>query len=186
MTNQVDKIKKIGIFFVIATCLLGNGCTGIENKPSGSKSKEVSSVLSTSQVEQDDAYYFENNGVKIALKAPTTPILENLGEPLNYFEAPSCAFDGMDKIYTYAGFEIHTYTENEVDYVFSILFTDDSVKTREGISLFANLEEVIEKYGTDYVEFSGQYTYSTDDRQLSFLLKDDEVISIEYSLKTDQ
>lgn len=171
---------------MIAVCLLAAGCTTKGNNSSGSVSGSESLASSASQAAQSEAYYFENKGVKIVLKTPTAPILEALGEPLNYFEAPSCAFEGMDKIYTYAGFEIHTYTEDKVDYIFSVLFTDDSVKTREGIALAATLEDVTAKYGKDYVESSGQYTYSVGDCQLSFLLEDGGVVSIEYSVKSDK
>ena len=54
-----------------------------------------------------------------------------LGEPMHYFEAPSCAFEGMDKIYSYSGFEFTTYTKDNVDYIASIVFLDDTVTTRE-------------------------------------------------------
>ena len=184
--NNFKKAKRTGMVLMIAACLLATGCAPKGNNPSGSVSGSVSSVSSGSQAAQGETYYFENKGVKIALKAPTAPILAALGEPLNYFEAPSCAFEGMDKIYTYAGFEIHTYTQDKVDYVFSVLFTDDSVKTREGIALAATLEDVTAKYGKDYVESDGQYTYSAGDCQLSFLLEDGGVVSIEYSVKSDK
>lgn len=59
------------------------------------------------------------------------PILEKLGEPMEYFEAESCAFEGLDKIYTYSGFELHTYEMKGTDYVASVMFLDDSVSTKK-------------------------------------------------------
>ena len=43
---------------------------------------------------------------------------------MSYFEAPSCAFDGIDKTYTYAGFELLTYPKDDKDYVSSVVLKD--------------------------------------------------------------
>lgn len=125
-------------------------------------------------------YYFETNGVVIQIDAPAAPILEKLGEPMNYFEAKSCAFDGMDKIYSYSGYEFQTYTLDGVDLIFSIRFLDDSVATREGISLNATLADVTKAYGTDYETSTKQIIFKDEASKLTFLMEDDAVVAIEY------
>ncbi|WBW98594.1 hypothetical protein [Oceanirhabdus sp. W0125-5] len=99
---------------------------------------------------------------------------------MDYFEAPSCAFEGMGKVYTYSGFELHTYEISGVDYVAGVIFLDDSVSTKEGIYLYSKLDEVLEAYGQNYTESNGLYTYKLDKHKISFLVENDEVVSIEY------
>ncbi len=135
--------------------------------------------------ENKEGYYFEYNGVEMAINDRAEPILEKLGEPMNYFEAPSCAFEGMDKIYSYPGFDLQTYTKGDDEYVYSILFLDDSVTTREGIGLNATLKQITEAYGNDYENTHNQYTYYDGNCRLSFLLENDGVISVEYSSTVD-
>lgn len=126
------------------------------------------------------AYFFEYNGVKMGIDDLSEPILKALGEPMHYFEAPSCAFQGMDKIYSYNGFEFQTYTEDGKDYIYSIHFLDDSVTTYEGIGLNASLEDIVDAYGSNYVQSFNQYTYTKGECNLSFILENNEVVSVEY------
>lgn len=142
---------------------------------------EGTDSTSDSSAESAD-YYFAADDLDIHMNDAMAPILEKLGEPNFYFEAPSCAFEGMDRIYTYNGFEIYTYMENDTEYVFSIVFTDDSRKTREGAGLGTTLAELEQMYGTGYEQNFEQYTYYTDVCRLSFILENDAVISVEYYL----
>lgn len=81
-------------------------------------------------------YVFETEGIVIAMHAEVEPILQKLGEAMEYFEAESCAFQGMERVYTYSGFELHTYEMDGTDYVAALIFLDDSVSTKEGVYLF--------------------------------------------------
>jgi len=65
----------------------------------------------------------------IEMDQDMTYVLEKLGEPLGVFEAPSCAFDGIDRIFSYPGIQIHTYPKGDDDYVHTISLRDDSVRT---------------------------------------------------------
>ena len=132
------------------------------------------------EVDQEKGYEFVFNGVTIAMHSKMEPILEKLGEPMEYFEAESCALPGMEKIYTYSGFEILTYEKEGVDYVLSVVILDDSVSTKEGIYLYSDLDSLIEKYGDDYTKELNTYKYESGQSQLVFLVEDEEVTSIEY------
>ncbi|MFZ7134229.1 MAG: hypothetical protein ACOWWR_17930 [Eubacteriales bacterium] len=168
-------MKKLGLILMVFI-LLSAGCNqeSDENKvPSGGTTDNSS----TAEVQ---GYVFEADGVSIAMHAEVAPILEVLGEEKSYFEAESCAFQGMEKTYTYNGFEIHTYELEGVDLVASIVFLDDSVTTKEGLFLYCELEDVIEAYGDDYIQDMGLYTYTLDKSKISFLIENNEVVSIEY------
>ena len=132
------------------------------------------------QQQEPSGYAFEYNGVKIYMNTDVAPVIEALGEPLQYFEAESCAFKGLDKTYTYAGFEITTYPLDGKDYISSLYLMDDSVSTPEGIYIGSTVDDMLEAYGNDYEEASGSYTYTKGESKLQFIVSDDEIISITY------
>lgn len=171
---------------ILAACLLFAGCSKDEANTTSNVDQET--VLTqapedteTGEEAQTEGFNFEANGVTIPMNVDAAPILEALGEETEYFEAASCAFQGLDKIYTYNGFEINTYPVGEQDYIASVYFLDDSVTTQEGIYLGASLEEVIAAYGEDYTENSGEYTYTKGESTLSFIIEEDAVTSITYT-----
>ena len=110
-------------------------------------------------------------------------ILAALGEPKAYDESPSCAFEGLDKVYTYSGFEIQTFTEGGKDYVYIISLTNDLVKTPEGISIGASKTEVIAKYGDKYTSVGENMQYEAENCTLQFIFRDGKVSSIKYTAK---
>lgn len=125
-------------------------------------------------------YVFVSGSVTISMDADASSITEALGEPKSYYEAASCAFEGLDKIYTYSGFEIETYPIDGKDYVSVVALKDDSVATPEGVTLGDSRAKVEEKYGTGYRENGASLVYEKDGMKLSFILEGDEVISIQY------
>ena len=127
-----------------------------------------------------DAYVFlTGKGNSVSVNQDMAEVLAAEGEPLSYFEAESCAFNGLDKTYTYAGFVISTRPEGEKDFVNSILLTDDSVTTPEGAYIGCPKADVIAAYGEgDEVGLS--LSYAKGDCTLNFIFDGDTVISIEY------
>jgi hypothetical protein len=128
-----------------------------------------------------EAFHYTYEGTKIPLNSKAQPILDELGEETSYFESESCAFPGLDKVYTYPSIEIQTYEKDGVDHVLSISILDDTIKTGNGVRLFDSPSKIIEAYGENYEEKNGQYIYTKGETMLSFLVKDNEVIAIEYS-----
>ena len=134
-------------------------------------------------VQKDSKYFFvvaskDNYAVKI--DADMADVLAALGEPLKYFEAASCAFDGLDKTYTYAGYIVLTRPEGKKDFVNSIQLTDDSVQTPEGAYVGMTAEAVKTIYGNPSEESATLISYTNGNATLNFVLKDAKVISIEY------
>lgn len=120
------------------------------------------------------------NDVALEIDAEAGPIIEALGEADSYFESPSCAFEGIDKIYTYGSIQLETYPMEEKDFVSSITFKDDSVTTMEGVGIGDSLDKVKEVYGADGTGEGGMITYKKDGMKLCFVIQDDAVAAIEY------
>lgn len=179
---------KKGIIVLSALLLLG-GCS--KNDAISTSNTDQESIVTEAPQEStenntvSEGFHFEADGVSIPMNVDAAPIIEALGEPAEYFEAASCAFQGLDKIYTYGGFEINTYPSEDKDFIASVYFLDDSVTTDKGIYLGASLEDVTAAYGEDYTEKDGEYTYTLGESTLSFLIEEDSVASITYSAIVD-
>ena len=157
-------MKKIFIAMVVVLLLAGCGGGGEQAQSGG----------------QEQGFIFDYNDISIPVNTNVEPILKELGEPLDYFEAESCAFQGLDKTYYFSGFELTTYPNNGKDYVSSIYFQDDSVSTAEGIYIGSPVDDVVEAYGKEYTGGENAYIYTKEDSSLVIIAENDEVISITY------
>lgn len=125
-------------------------------------------------------YVFVHNGVTVEMDAEASAVVEALGEPDSYFEAASCAFEGLDKTYTYSGFEVDTYPAGDEDRISAVIIKDDSVATAEGVRIGDSLEKLQEAYGSESSKEGGLLVYAKDGMELCFILQDDAIVSIEY------
>lgn len=161
-----------------------NNSTVVENQNAqenhGSESKNDDKT-DTNKVTEPKGYVFEYNGVKIGMDMEAAPIIAALGEADSYFEAPSCAFEGLDKTYSYGSFEIDTYEQDGKDYISTVFFCDDLIETPEGVCLFETKADMIKAYGEGFKEEFGMLVYEKEGMKLKFILEGDEITSIEYS-----
>lgn len=129
-------------------------------------------------------YCFQTGGTVIGMNQDVSTFLGSLGSYTNYAESKSCAFKGLDKIYSYAGFDLYTYPVDGVDYVNSIYLSDGTVSTQEGIHIGSTLDDMLAAYGDGYTEEYGVYQYAKDKSTLSFIVTDNVIEAIEYTAIT--
>jgi len=125
---------------------------------------------------------FTYKGCPLPMNAEFGPLLNYIGQPDSYFEAASCAFDGLDKTYTYDQIVVLTYPNEEddsIDYISSVRLLE-GISTPEGISIGDKASDVVAAYGNQYDDLGNQYSYQDGDTFLNFLLDGDTVTSIEY------
>ncbi len=103
-----------------------------------------------------------------------------IAEEAEYSQIPSCAFEGTDNVSTYAHVEVTSAQINGKETVYSVYFLDDEVSTPEGVKITDDRAKVIETYGDNYEEAGNKITYTRGDVQLSFMIENDVVTSIEY------
>ena len=169
-------MKKIVFTLILMSLLVG--CSKGSNNGKTNENNTQSTQVTT-------GYQFDNQGITISMNDKAAPIVTALGEPMDYFEAPSCAFQGLDKIYYYNGFDLSTYPGADGDYISAIEFTDDSVSTKEGIFIGKTKDEVIKTYGKDFTEESGSLAYIKGKTKLTFLIENNAVTSINYEFITN-
>ena len=128
-----------------------------------------------------DAYVFTYNGVQIRMNAPADDVIAALGDGYTYFEAPSCAYEGMDKVYTYNSIVVRSYTRDGADYIAAVELKDDTVATAEGIRIGSTEEEVTAAYGEDGQPGTAGIEYTLGDSFISFIFDGGRVTAITYT-----
>ena len=132
-----------------------------------------------------DSFTFTYKGTKIALHAPAANVIAALGEPLEYSESTSCAFDGLDKSYKYGSFYLETYPIGDKDYIYGWWFVDDLVETDEGICIGSAKADVDAAYGAENFNGTNAYTVKKGSGMLTVILENDVVSSIQYAIITE-
>lgn len=128
-------------------------------------------------------FAFTYKETEIRLNTEAAPVLAALGTADKTFEQQSCAYQGMDRIYTYAGIELGTYPVKGKEMISSIYFTDKSVSTQEGIHYGSTYDEMVKAYGKGYTEEFGVYRYVLGTTELSIYTTNKVVDGIEYQIK---
>jgi hypothetical protein len=168
------------IIFLIVSITIIVVAVGLIMKNSKEKTKESNTENSKSNT----AFSVKYRGEEIV---PGTEFSVNkIDEEANISEIPSCAFDGIDKIYTYKNFEIIVASVNGKDTIYSVYFDNDEMETTEGVKVTDTKDHMIEKYGTDYEQKLGnKYIYLNGNVELSFIIESDIITAIEYTLVTE-
>ncbi len=169
---------------VAASAILLCACGDSGSGSSGSTGNE-SGEQDAGTTAASNGYTFDVSGVTVAMNAEMAPIVDELGEADSYFESESCAFQGLDKVYTYGSVQISTYPENDVDYVYSVVLKDDTVETPEGITIGSSKDDVTAAYGDPTSQTDASLSYTKGDSILAFILDGDTVTDITYTAITD-
>jgi len=199
-------MRKLLILLILALFILtacGNGQPEPDSGPDpGQENDPVSNTPSTADTtpvdpnppptDEDEPAGIPDFALKagdflIEMDQNITGVLSALGEPQGIFVAPSCAFDGEDRIFQYSNIQIHTYPKGDDDYVHTISLRDDTIRTTEGrIYLGSSLQDMLDAYGDEYEYDNDMYKYTRGLTTLEFFIEDDIVIGITYGLIIQQ
>lgn len=143
-------------------------------------------IISNRNAENDEVnniqeYVFCNNNNKIKIDDEFSR--EKYGQEKEYSEIISCAYEGLDRIYKYENYEITTYERDGKERIQSIYLLNDMVKTEEDVKITDSYNKMIEKYSDNYVREENMYTYIQGKTALKFIIENNIITSIEYSLK---
>lgn len=143
-------------------------------------------VIAVTDVQAASGYYFKYNDEKATPGSSAEKFLEAAGEPEKTSKTNSCATKGYDYKYEYKDFILKTYTndkkKNATQYVNSIVFTTNKVKTPEGVKIGSTEKTVKKKYKNAKEEF-GVYTKKKGKTKIMITVDDGKVTAIEIVLK---
>lgn len=171
--------RKVLALLLAVSCVFLCACGGGDNGENAGNNDSGNSDVN------EASYVFTYNGMELSVNEDIESVVDKLGEPIAYYEAASCAFDGMDKFYTYSSFQLDTYPKDGKDMVASIYFKDDLVKTTEGVSLYMTKDDMIQAYGEATTVNGNEYIYEKGNGRLYFIVENEEIVSIEYQTKVD-
>lgn len=189
-------MKKRVVALMVISLLCLAGCGSAEEKviggevnnqiSNGATATETGKIGSTGTQQENTSqstkgYVFAEKGLSIEVDGDMAAYLPTLGDPASYFEAASCAFEGLDKVYTYNSYVIKTYPQGSKDMISEIILMDDSVTTLEGICIGSDEAAVEAAYGTKYTENGKMHVYAKDGMKLGLIIEDGAVTSIQYS-----
>ena len=124
---------------------------------------------------------FAAQGVECGIFDEADPVLEKLGEPLASYETQSCAYEGLDYLYDYDGFELSVNEIDGVRRITAISLLDDSVATPQGLRIGMPLQDALDAMPMPYREEGRSYRFLSGDASLTVRVNSgDEVIAIDY------
>lgn len=172
--------KKLIVLGLVAAMTLSMVACGDSSDTKVIESGAEASIEAASDSQSEASYTFSYDGMEIKVDDDVAPIVDKLGEPSQYFESPSCAAEGIGKLYTYSDFEIQTYPDGDVDKILYVRLRTDNVATAEGIDLSSSKDDVIAEYGEPTSEATGSMTYEKGGTSLIFIFDGESLSSIEY------
>ena len=109
---------------------------------------------------------------------------KDLGEPTSYFEAASCAIQGLDKDYTYGSILVKTEDDGKTERIVGLTILDDGAATNMGATIGSTRDKVVGLHGTPSNESETALTYTAGEGVIAkFLLRDGTVTSITYTVQ---
>lgn len=163
--------KYFAILLITAMAVMMVACGKDKNKDNASKNETDAPI-----VENRGDCSFTIDGNKIVPGEDFASVKDALGEPVEYYEGASCYYDGMDKVFTYDGFEISTYPQGDKDIILSVQMSTDKYSTDKGITVGSTLDAVKAAYGDDFKTVGNNYKYYFDDKKnMYFMILNDAV-----------
>ena len=102
--------------------------------------------------------YLTIHGTKYVCDGVIDDMINAFGEDYSYAEAISCAYDGLDKIFTYDNLDIYTRPDGDRDLVTELCAYDD-VESSKNIVIGSSADSVRSAYGEPTRETSRLLSY---------------------------
>lgn len=174
------RVFAIILLVAVSASLVLAGCG---SKGNGAGSGNAAAASAGKEQKEDFAFHYKDT--EIRMNAPAEPVLAKLGEAMNYTEAASCAFEGLDKTYFYGSFYLTTYPKDDKDFISIVEIVDDTVQTDEGIAIGDPEKKVEETYGVENYNGINAYVVESGDSSLTIIIDGGLVSSIQYAALFD-
>lgn len=173
---------KKALIVILTIAIIVAICVGVYFLTSGSKDVNSSAKNTSNNTEETKKSTIILEYESKNMTPGTVFSRDVFGEEKSYSEVPSCAGQGTDKVYNYGSYEITSYQDGEQEKIYSVYFINDQITTTEGVKISDNSSVMFEKYGNDYVQIGNQYTYTSGNIELAFIVENGFITSITYTL----
>ncbi len=173
---NIKRVKMLIAMLMLVICGVG-GCK--------EKDKGEETTTKVTQQKQKKEYVYKVGDGRVAMGTPVEDALALLGTDYEYFEAPSCAVEGLDYYYYYQNVTMVANDINGQRLVTGLWLLNDAVSTAEGIHIQSTNKEVLAAYGNDYEMRGTQMLYSGKNTILTIGIKDGKVNTIEYAYSSE-
>lgn len=151
-----------------------------DSQPESEPSQDTEPSGTEPNPEQADLFSFTFQGIQLTPGAAFVP--DAMPKPDATYEIPSCAFEGVDTVYSYAALEVTACGPVGQQQIYSVFLVDVNTPTGEGIYMGDTKAMVIAAYGSGYVENGTEWVYTKGNTTLHLLFQGDTIISIEYRM----
>jgi predicted small secreted protein len=139
------------VAFFAAVLLMFTVLTGCNSKERVQGNDDSSGAAAAGSFSAADIA-LDINGKTYRCGDDVAPLLKELGDGYEYSEAISCAYDGLDKTYTYDNVDVYTYPDGDIDRVSEITAYGTDASTPKGLKVGDTVERMEELYGAGYSE----------------------------------
>lgn len=167
---------------LMAGCGIKGGSTGetaaVQRLEGGQT--QISIEASETEAMPEGKYRFSHNGFEIAPGSKVDSALLAFGDDYDRMEVASCAYQGVDIVYTYPGFTLYAYTDAGVEYI-NVIEVTNSLIDCGGISVGDSLKKARDLYGEPTVgdDFGVLYHDGKTELQIS-TNGEDTIVAIVY------
>lgn len=153
MKGLVIYMKRIAAIALAAIMMIGvfSGCSG--------ENGSVSTGSNTAGAFSENDLYLVIGGTKYTCDVYVDEITKAFGDGYQYSEGMSCAYDGMDKIFTYPELDVYTRPDGDKDIVIELCSYGSDVTSSAGIKIGSSGDDVKKAYGEPDSETSRLMSY---------------------------
>lgn len=117
-------------------------------------------------VNKKEGLFINYNGKELYLNEDINSV--DLGTPTEYNEAPSCNYDGLDKVYTYNGISLYTYPAEGKDLINEIEVNSADILYNATVGIGKTVAQVKAVLGEPDLIEGDTYIYNTDNSNVYF------------------
>ena len=162
--------------------------TETSSAESDTENSAVDSDVTSVQVQFEESdLEFVYNDARIGLGGKISDFEEVLGTPLHITDIIGVDTEIVGKTYSYEDFSIDTLIdgESEDEVISAVQIFSDNIVTEKGVKIGEHIEDVIAKYGSDWMRCEDEYRYYIGDKYMYFYVQNDIVANIGYRIDKD-
>lgn len=177
-------MKKLLVILTVCLVVILSACSSSTQPEIVKETKSLQLTVGTF-TENDLVFMIDDE--KFPLNTDVSSLLEAFGEDFSVSTAPSCLYDGEDKVFDYTFASIFTYPSGDIDLIDEIYIFDGDYQTPKGIKIGSTLSEVKAQYGSEGNLDDSFYVYvlsgdieDMKSPKLFFDISDDKVVGISF------